>query len=343
MQSLDQAIGGGLAVGANFRFRGIRLHATFPGHIDFDQLCKKVIDVGGGRASDVKRLSIVHELGGEDEPNMADDDFRRYEHTHVAVEWTRERDRRCCRFMDIEVDGENIHPNITHNKSMPWFKGLFYNYHQGRKVGKDGKVKVTPPVKLKQWGVAGWEHDRETMDRAAAAPTLIDACLVAGVSPKSVGDVAALRAAVKKRSCETALEGCDEPWRDAPDEWNPNLQSLIVVGATGTGKTNWAKAQFEHACVIRQLDCLKAVPDHATGLVFDDQEYAALSIQDQKMIFDCREACFVKARYANAEKPKLPAIFTCNDLSRLCNLDADGGAIATRTYVWNTGDEKMYG
>ena len=339
MQALSEALGEGVAV-RNFRFRAIRAHFTYKGHVDFDQLCRKMSEIGT-----VKRLSIVHELGGDDERGVNDeDDLRRYAHTHVAVEWLRPRDRESCRFADIEVDdGENLHPNIKTSKSMPWFKGLFYNYHQGIKVGKDGKKTTTPPVKLRQWGIANWEDEREMMEQCAAAPSLIDGCLVAGVVPKSVGDVQALQNATKKRKCETALACCDREWRPVPDDWKPEEQSLLIVGPTNAGKTNFAKAYFEHTYCLTSVDDIREVPDHATGLVFDDQEFATLPMNEQKMLSDCRVPCSIQLRYKNFRKPALPAIFTCNDLGRLFDLDRDTGAIATRTYVWRIpDDEKMY-
>lgn len=349
-QALGEYLGTGQFSDNSFRFQAFKGHFTYKGHVDFDLLTNKIIEVGGGTMEGVRRVSMVHELGADSEPDLGDEDFRRYEHTHLAVEWKKKIDRRDCRFMDIDINPVGalgtptmIHPNIQVKKSLLWFQGLFYDYHQGKKRKKGGGYTVTPPVKLMQFGIAGWDKEREVMEDTVRAPTLIDACLIAGVAPRSVGDVVHLRSAVKKRGCEKALGSCDRPWRELPDDWDRAEKSLVIVGPTNAGKTNFAKAQFEHGYVIRQLEDLKNVPDYATGLVFDDQEYAKLNLQEQKMIFDCREETTIKMRYFNAQKPKLPAIFTCNDLHRLCDLHGDTGAIATRTYVWEIpADEKMY-
>ena len=81
--------------------------------------------------------------------------------------------------------------------------------------------------------------------------------------------------------------------------------------------------------------------DHHTGLVFDDQEYGQLPPGQQKMIFDCRRGTTVGMRYINGGKPALPAIFTCNVLSRCVDLVVEGGAMATRTVVWEIPDDEI--
>lgn len=348
MLAIQQRIGTGHSHGdRSFRFRSKYIHCTYKGHIDMNILAAKASEVactspGGG----VLRISIVHELGSETEAGGGD---LRYPHTHMAVEWEKPLDKTNCRFMDVEVPvdfetSEVVHPNIQTKKSMPWFQNLIFEYHRGKKAQNGGGFKITPPVKLWQVGIDNWEKEREVMDMSVRAPTLVDACLLSGVTAKSVGDVVHLRNAVKKRSCEEALACCNMPWREPPQDWNRETHSLIVCGRSGIGKTNWAMAQFDAAYVISGLDDLKCVPQHATGLVFDDQEYGKLTLQDQKMIFDCRRATTVnQGVYTNKQKPHLPAIFTCNDLARLCDLLGDTGAIATRTYVWLiTDEEKMY-
>jgi len=343
MDSLGAFLGMSDAAPGNFRFEADKGHFTWPGHIDMDIIVNKAIEVGGGNQADVKRISVVWEEGADTEPGLSDDDHRRYAHTHAAIQWTKKRDRRSCRFMDVTVDGEEIHPNIQVKKSMQWFKNLFFEYHQGNKAKKGGGKTFTEPVKLKQAGIYQWEHEREIMDLTVRAPTLIDGCLIAGVTPKSVGDVVFLRNAVKKRTCSQALGSCDRPWRDPPADWKRETQSLLIIGGTNKGKTNFAvDLMGPYAFMIHSLDNLKGVPQHATGLVFDDQDYAKQHLQDQKMIFDCRLATTIHAGvHTHKEKPHLPAVFTSNDLYKL--LSIHDPALQTRTYVWEIPhDEKMY-
>ena len=349
MDELGALLGTGHGHGERkFRFEAMKGHFTFPGHIDMDILAKKAVEVGGGNPLNVMRISIVHELGSETERGLTETDSRRYEHTHMAVQWRKKVDKTSARFMDVEVpidfeQSEQVHPNIQCKKSAAWFKGLFYEYHRGKKAKIGGGFTQTEPVKLKQAGMEGWEDDAEMMNDIVRAPTLIDACMIASVVPKSVSCVAQLRAAVKKRGCETALSSCDRPWREPPADWDRKTQSLLIIGGTNKGKTNFAiNLLGPHAYVIRGLDNLHRVPQHATGLVFDDQDYYKENIQDQKMIFDCRIATTIHAgAYTAKDKPCLPAIFTSNNLGRLLNLDADDGALRTRTYVWEIPDNEI--
>lgn len=344
MQQLEAQLGAADGHAPDFRFQGKYIHLTYKGHIDMQILSQLALDVVPNRIDGVKRISIVHELGSPTDMDGLD-----YEHTHMAIEWYERLNKTNSRFMDVEIPIDNeqmerIHPNISVKKhSLPWFHNLFFKYHRGHKKQKGGGYKITEPVLLWQCGIADWEVERQLMEDAVKAPTLIDACLVADIVPRTVGCLLHLRSAVKKRRCEQALGSCDRPWRTPPADWNRETESLLLVGPTNIGKTQFAKALFENAYVVRQLEDLKGIPQEATGLVFDDQEYAHLSLQEQKMIFDCRDETTIKMRFSNWQKPKLPAIFTCNSLDRLCNLDGDSGAIATRTYTWKIYDgEKMY-
>ena len=349
MQALGQVLGVGNFSDRKFRFQAEKGHFTFPGHIDFDIIINKAIEVGGGDQTSVMRISLVHELGADTEAGLSAEDHRRYEHTHAAIQWTKIIDRRNCRFMDVQWEGNEVHPNIQVKKADDWFQGLFYDYHRGKKANKSGGYTITEPPQFPgyanpwQAGMAGWETHREVMENTVRAPNLIEACLIAGVKPKSVMDVETLRKAVKRKSCEKALASCDKPWRDPPDDWIRETQSLLIVGGSNAGKSNYAiHLMGPDAFVIRAEENLKNVPQHATGLVFDDQEYAGWNLQDQKMICDCRVATTIHKGVNTAkDKPHLPAVFTSNDKWKLLSLH--DGAIQTRTYLWEIPDgEKMY-
>lgn len=279
-----------------------------------------------------KVMSIVHEVGDdtEDKPTP-------YEHTHVFVWWSKRLDLTNQRCFDIQ----DIHPNIQTQRSIKWAKHICLKYHLGHKVKADGKKYYIEPVKLDQFGVDEWKFNDETWGAIAGAPSLKDACDFAGIEPKSLADVKAIRAEGRKRTFDEIEDDCDREWIEPPVGWNKKKQALIVVGKPNMGKTNWALAQFERPFKLNQVEDLKAIPDGCDGLVFDDMELARMSAQNQKKITDVRAATSVYSRNVNSYKPKLPAIFTTNDLSKCLDMAIDDGAVKVRTKIWNC-HAKMY-
>lgn len=161
--------------------------------------------------------------------------------------------------------------------------------------------------------------------------------------PKNKSDVVSIykTKGVNKRKFADVEFDCDKDYIPAPEDWDPKKKSLVIVGHSNMGKSNWCRNYFEKCYEITETDCLKDMPDDATGLLFDDQEYANLKISTQKSLTDCRTGRAIKARNVNGWKPHLPAIFTCNSLFTC--LDMSDEAIKTRCYVWDvTSIQRMY-
>lgn len=304
-----------------FRFQSEKVHLTYKTHLDMNEV-KTMLKSKGA----VKLYSIVHENGDEEEEAATP-----YAHTHVFAWWMKRLNLTDERTFDIG----DVHPNIKTMRSMKWAEHVCMKYHHGHKVKADGKKYFIAPVLLEQEGVDEWKFNDEVWDAVQAAPSLKDACDYAGVKPKSMSDLKTIRAEGRKRPFEEVEADCDKEWIEPPANWDRTKKSLIVAGKPGIGKTNWAVAQFEKPFCLSQVEDLKHIPDGCDGLVFDDMELARMSAQNQKKITDVRRATSVYSRNVNSHKPKLPAIFTTNDLTKCLDMHIDDGAVGVRTMVWN--------
>jgi len=317
-----------------FRFAASKAHFTYKTHIDDDHAFELMKSFG-----ETKMISFVHEDGDADEDHPTP-----YEHTHIFVWWNKPLDVTNPRAWDITgQDGEPIHPNLQNRRSMKWAQTICMKYHLGHKTKQDGKKYFIEPVFLRQEGVEEWKMSEEQYDIARNAPTAIDACIELGIDIKSVGDVMTVRRGERmKRSYMEVEQDCNKKWIDAPVEWDRTKKSLIVWGAPGLGKTNWAASQFQKPWAVKDIDDLKDMPADVDGLVFDDCEFAKVKDGVQKYLFDVRTGSTIHARHQNAFKPKLPAIFTTNNLSKLCDWDGCDGALKLRALVWDVQSTKMY-
>lgn len=313
-----------------FRFAATKAHFTYKTHVDMDHLLDLAKQFGK-----LKMSSIVHEVGDEDEDHPTP-----YEHTHAFFWWVKPLDVTNPRAWDVNgQDGEPIHPNLQNRRSMKWAQTICMKYHLGHKTKANGKKYFIEPIEIRQEGVEEWKMSEEQFEIARNAPTAIDACMELGIDIKSVSDVMVVRRGEKmKRGYMEVEEDCDKPWRAPPVEWDRKKKSLILKGPPGTGKTNWAAAQFTKPWAVKDIDDLKDMPADVDGLVFDDCEFNKLKDGVQKYIFDVRTGSSIHARHQNAYKPKLPAIFTTNDHYKLCDWDGCDGALKVRAMVWDMDD-----
>lgn len=301
-----------------FKFRAKKCHLTYKTHISKE----KVLELLETKGMTPKYYSIVHEVGDENEDNPTP-----YAHTHVALMWLKAPEKAGADLFDID----EIHPNVQIRNSMRWMQHLFTTYHAGHKTKADGKKYFIAPIGLWQEGPPNWESD--IWDAIAACKSLKEGCEMIDALPKSISDVKLIQGIGVKRKLAEVEEDCEAPFADPPADWNPKKQSLMIVGKPGCGKTNWARNYFAGSgAQINDLEDLKHVTQHATGLIFDDQEYANMKLVTQKMVTDVTQGASIRTRHSNSYKPHLPAIFTCN--SMLTCLDLSDGAVARRVYVW---------
>ena len=169
----------------SFRFQSEKVHLTYKTHMD-EAAVKAMLESKGS----IKIYSFVHEVGDEHEDTPTP-----YEHTHVFVMWTKRLNLTDPRTFDVK----DIHPNLNTRRSLQWAKNIVNKYHKGHKTKKDGKKYYIEPVYLNQEGVSDWKFEEDLWDRIAGAPSLKDACMDAGLVPKSISDAKLIQAESKRR------------------------------------------------------------------------------------------------------------------------------------------------
>lgn len=301
------------------RLQGLLWHLTYKTHLNRELWEGTFRHMLGG----FKVYSFVHEVGDGDEsgattcenPTVADG----YKHTHIFLWLQKPLDTTQMRYFDFGVDPDQqevtkIHPHIK-KATVKQAKTICLKYHLGYKTSKDGKKKYIEPTMLYQEGVEEWKFTAEMWEIARAAPTLEDACNAAGIEIKSMSDMKLARAEGKKRSYNEMKEDCKAEYcLPLPVEWNRKKFALLLSGKPGTGKSQWALAQFERPFVITDYDDLKDIPSGCDGLVFDDQSFAMCRKEMKLSVLCVDENRRFRTRHVSANVPPLPRIFTCNDL-----------------------------
>ena len=97
---------------------------------------------------------------------------------------------------------------------------------------------------------------------------------------------------------------------------NFGVQSILLPGDAGIGKTCLAMAHGRRPYVMKTVDQLKDVPADCDVLVFDDMRFdkQGLDITPEEMIalLDCKMQTAIKCRHYDGIIPCLPRIFTTN-------------------------------
>ena len=152
------------------RIQAKKFHLTYRGHLPLEwllqQLRNKCVD-------DFKWYSLVHEVGTSGELG--------YDHTHVAFCTLSKVSRSSMRFFDVMHDGQIIHPHIRVLSSDTYARNVWH-YHAKDPVNR--LCSDASPVTM---------ADRSLFDAIRRASTLDDALVLAGVVPRNVTDVIALR------------------------------------------------------------------------------------------------------------------------------------------------------
>lgn len=293
---------------SDFRFAATRVHLTYKHWLNVEQLIAYLECLGG----ESLWWSICHES-----PEHGDaPDSIPYQHTHVAICWRKRVDTTNQRFFDVvrsptpaesgvydigeagrrESNSELIiHPHIAKISSDKHALHLFTEYH--RKENNFKQSESGPGT-------------GSLFDRIRDACSLAEACDLAGVAPRSVPDVVAIRNDRPTPGPHVHLWPDAEWTLQVPDGW----RVLFLSGKTGTGKTQWSVHQFRAPLIVSQWDDLKTFDRRRhDGIVFDDISFGNLEREHAIAITDWEVDRSIKCRFTNAFIPaKTRKIFCTN-------------------------------
>lgn len=116
-----------------------------------------------------------------------------------------------------------------------------------------------------------------------------------------------------------------KPWIPIT-EWD---KSIILIGDSGIGKTEFAKAHFKKPLMVSHIDDLRLLDTH-DGIIFDDMDFKHWPRTSQIHITDIDENRSINVKYGTALIPaESKKIFTCNELP----VDIEDPAIRRRCRV----------
>jgi len=282
-----------------FRFSAEKYHLTYKDWIHPELLIEKFRSIG-----ELKCYSIVHENGDEHE-----DVATPYAHTHAAVFFKKALDSTNKKLFDIE----DIHPNIANKRSIKWFAHLLDHYHKGYKTKQDGKKYFIEPVKLVQYGTERVLGESVLFEAIEKADSLTDACMIAGVLPKSIGDVNIIRKEAGMKRKRVCVPDRVDPDRFVELAYDKDVP-LVLKGPPNIGKTSWAISRFENPLKVSDIDDLRSITNETDGLVFDEMLFGHYPKATQVYLLDMDYSNTIRARHTNATIPKgMPRIFLCNE------------------------------
>lgn len=285
----------------NFRLRGKSFHLTYRGHIDKSRLLQAV-----GGESCLDYWSVVWELG-----NHGASGSEPYEHTHFFFRAATRIERRNCRCFDID----GVHPHIQKVSGVEHEGRIYHEYHRKAPI-QLWQSEANPPD-------PGLLRDRKRLRETLQRGSLLDAVLALGIEISSVSDVKAIR--------EERVPPPPEETEYTEDDFSLKLSwtkmveiggkrmykdvdSILLYGPSGMGKTERAVAFFKRPLLVRSLDQARFFhPDRYDGVVFDDVSLAHLSPEEKIHILDGSRTGSVKCRYSDGILPKgTKRIFTTN-------------------------------
>jgi len=124
------------------------------------------------------------------------------------------------------------------------------------------------------------------------------------------GDRIEKNIAKKMRTLPPKPDNFFGPWKWPMIE---DINSVMLIGPSDIGKTQFAKAHFENPLSVSHIDRLRDFNAEHDGIIFDDMDFRHLPRTAQIHITDWDEERDINARYGCA---KIPAntrkIFTCN-------------------------------
>jgi hypothetical protein len=267
-----------------------------------------------------------------------------HKHTHILYWFSKRLNLHGCRKFDVltfDNDGNPLrhHPNIL-GMTRGHAEHLITKYHAGMKWSMEmNKTVYKPPIKYDYKLPPGFSFARAIIEEVITAPSLVDACVMAEVRPKTVNDIKQLRDEASKACKRFRPIFPKESFRPVmPPDWTV----VWAWGPSGVGKTKAMVIQVNNPCVIKPFDsigCLESLMKQYDenvhdGLVLDEADLSFMTRQQVIAFLDQDEPCTLDVRYKSFTLPaNLKKIFISNpDPNNLLPNDPYG-AIARRMQV----------
>lgn len=269
-----------------FRFSCKSVHLTYKTHID-----PKTLLLWFKTKHDLDMYSIVNENGhGDREEPTEGDEAIDYPHTHALLIFPTRFQTRNQRFWDYEGIHPHINPLTTKTHIVNTWK-----YH------------TKEPVHLLQSDKAPYAVPG-SLAAAIGASSLLEACTMFNIQPKTVNDMQTLRC------CKDIAQVI--PPLVNPKAWTREFCTQPVVfltGPSGTGKTRWALAHFETPLLVRHMDDLKKLASTHDGVVFDDMALSGYTTSIGIHLTDFEMPSTINVKHGAVTLPAgLRRIFTSN-------------------------------
>lgn len=247
-------------------------------------------------------------------------------HIHAVFVFKAKVSSRSAQCFDV-WDGEKwLHPNIKTIRRGKAHLETVVEY-----AGKDDPHPLTNMESKPSWG--------ELIEQSNTAQEFLD-----GVRKWYPRDYALnlqryeYSAAKMYGNCPNTLSDFVHDWDlELPDELRDlqvsTVQSTVIVGPPGCGKTTWAKENApKPALFIRHMDSLALLRAEHASIIFDDLDFHHLPPSTQKFLVDMENLAEIHLRYRVAKIPAgLPRIITANEYPFLAE-GVHGDAITRRIF-----------
>lgn len=317
-----------------FHWRCKHVHLTYQGHIPRTALFEAV---QRATSTPLTAWSYAHEEAqdpGETET---------YAHTHFALIFKVALNRSGSRIFDAFYDSDDgsglpiqVHPHAQPKVSLKQMELIFTDYHAGRKFDlAQGKTVFKKPILHEYKLPPMFQFHRAILEEMRSADTLLDACVVGEVRPRTIADVKLLRdeAASEPKKFKHLFDPSTFK-QLGPSSWF----ILHVWGPTGIGKTKWACAQFKNPLHVKPFNTVggleiikkKFDPTVHDGIICDEADFSFMSREQVIGFFDAEDDFACSVRYTTFEMPPVRKILISNEPpAKLYPQDASG-AIARR-------------
>lgn len=235
-------------------------------------------------------------------------------HVHAAVSYERTIDTRS----QARFDYENRHPNIQ--KARSWHAVCAYikkdgDYHL---FNGEGEVADSDAV---DWSSGDFTEDPYARaERCSNRREWIRHCIEARIPPAYGFAIwndlqSTLPLIIQSGEEDIRWAGRLGDLRLRAMHWPADTnRSVVIIGATGSGKTSWAKLRAPRpALFVRHIDDLKHMNSTIKSIIFDDMDFGHTPRQNQIFLVDMFDTATIHCRHVVARIPAgVCRVFTGN-------------------------------